>query len=302
MKRIGILGAKSFIGKQLAVTLSNDSSLEIVKFARESSDGDCIPIDLSNKGGLRKHLKNFDVIYYLFSSSIPVSSWAEPVREINENLLPFMNFLEVASEEVTKVAFISSGGTVYGPTTGKVSEDAVTKPFSPYGIVKLTMENFLEYYRIKEGLNYDVYRVSNAYGPGQNTAKGLGVINTFLENIISTGRVKVYGKGDTTRNYIYVKDVAELLTLSVKSMDSSEIYNLSSYDTLDINSLLSLMKEIIPFNFDIDYEKGRMSDNKFIDLDNSKLLNRYNGFKFTPLEAGILETFEKIKQTGFKKT
>ena len=90
-------------------------------------------------------------------------------------------------------------------------------PFSPYGIIKLAMEHFLNYYHSKYGLASDIYRVSNVYGDGQDTTKGLGIINTFIEKILSENRVTVFGKGESVRNYVYVKDVAEILSLSTST-------------------------------------------------------------------------------------
>lgn len=162
------------------------------------------------------------------------------------------------------------------------------------------MENFLNYYRSKTNLQYDVYRVSNVYGEGQNIGKGLGIINTFLEKIIKENRVEVFGDGESTRNYIYVKDVAELLCHSVKSLDQSDIYNLSSNNTLSINQLIQIMKKKVNENFEVLYKESRQSDNSYIDLINTKLLNKFNDFKFTDIEDGIAKTYQSLKNTHVK--
>ena len=158
------------------------------------------------------------------------------------------------------------------------------------------MENFLSYYHKKFGLNYDVFRVSNVYGQGQNTGKGLGIINTFLEKIISENKVTVFGDGLNTRNYIYVKDVVELFTLSYKSPDSSGVYNVSSNATLSINQLIDAMKKEVSEKFEVNYVTGRQSDNSFIDLDNSKILEFFKDFSFTEINEGIAKTYQFLKK------
>ena len=99
------------------------------------------------------------------------------------------------------------------------------------------------------------------------------------------------------RNYVYVKDVTQLLSLSVETdIQRSNIYNLSSNDTLSINELVEIIKKIIPEHFDVVYEKQRQSDNPGIYLDKSKILNDHPGFNFTPVEEGILKTYLFIKK------
>jgi UDP-glucose 4-epimerase len=221
---------------------------------------------------------------------------------VNGNLLPFISLLEIAAAAaVKKIAFVSSAGTVYGTTSGRVAEDHDKKPYSPYGIIKLTMENFLRHYETRLGLKYDIFRVSNVYGEGQDTGKGLGIINTFLEGIVSHGEVVVYGDGSSTRNYIYVKDVAKIMKLSLTDLTRSDVYNVSSPSTLDIRGLLNLMKEVIPDEFSVRNIESRQSDNPYIDLDNSRLRSRMGNFEFMDIRMGILNTYHHIKQEIIKQ-
>ena len=158
------------------------------------------------------------------------------------------------------------------------------------------MEHFLNYFKSKYNLSFDIYRISNVYGEGQNTTKGLGIINTFIEKIISEKKINIFGNGENVRNYVYVKDVAQLLSVSIEAdIQKSNIYNLSSNDTLSINELVEIIKKIIPEHFDVIYEKQRQSDNPAVYLNNSRILNDHPTFHFTPIEKGILETYLFIK-------
>lgn len=306
MLKVAIIGSSGFIGRNLIQRLKSETEVELFLFGKSevSKNGNEFPykkIDFFNKADLEQNFSNIDVVYYLASETIPASSWHNPLIEVEKNLIPFINLLEVISKlDVKKIAFISSAGTVYGPTSGKVTEDSDKRPFSPYGIMKLTMESFLNYYKAKCGLEYDVYRVSNVYGEGQNIGKGLGIINTFLEKIIEVNQVDIYGDGSNTRNYIYVKDVAELLTLSVRNTTESGVYNISSNTTVSINALVKVIKKIVSEDFTVKYLEGRQSDTSFIDLDNSRIIGRFPSFKFTSLEQGIKETYLALKQAKSK--
>jgi UDP-glucose 4-epimerase len=306
MQRVAIIGSNGFIGKHLTERLLAEKEVQLYLFGRthrEFTNPKIVynKIDFFNKEELQKNFAGIDVVYYLISETIPATSWEDPVKEIEKNLLPFINFMEAISKlSVKKVAFVSSAGTVYGTTNGKVAEDFDKKPFSPYGIMKLTMENFLNYYRTKYNIQYDIYRVSNVYGEGQDIGKGLGIINTFLEKILEENKVKIYGDGQAIRNYIYVKDVAELLSLSLRITDRSDIYNISSDTTLSINQLVTILKEIVSKDFNVVYENGRQSDNSYIDLDNDKVLKQFSAFSFTPISKGILKTYEFLKKEKVK--
>lgn len=303
---VAVIGSNGFIGRHLTQRLLKESNLSLYLFGRSMDslvNVNCPykQIDFTKVEELQTNFQNIDVVYYLASETIPATSWNTPLLEIEKNLTPFIKFLEIISKlKVRKVAFVSSAGTVYGTTIGKVPENSDKKPFSPYGITKLAMENFLNYYKAKYGLEYDIYRVSNVYGEGQDVGKGLGIINTFLEKIITHKMVKIFGNGESTRNYIYVKDVAELLTLSVKKLESSDDYNISSNTTLSINSLVQIVKQIVEEEFEVIHEKGRQSDNLHIDLDNSKILQQFPSFRFTDINEGVRKTYHNLKALNAK--
>jgi UDP-glucose 4-epimerase len=301
-KNIAIIGANGFIGRHLTEKLLGQADANVCLFGRNdlSSFHSAIPytkLDLNNKEQLTQSFKTIDFIYYLASETIPSTSWENPAMDIEKNLLPFIHFVEnIAQLSVKKIIFISSGGTVYGATDHMVDEHSFTNPFSPYGIVKLTMEHFLNYFNVKYNLHFDIYRVSNVYGDGQNTGKGIGLINTFIEKIITEKKIYIFGDGKNVRNYLYVKDLVELMTTSLHN-DSrkNEIYNTSSNDTLTVNEIAAIMKKIVPEPFEIVYKEARQSDNSAIHLDNSKIRNANRDFEFTDIEHGILKTYQHIK-------
>ncbi len=305
---IAVIGANGFIGKHLVARLSSLQSVNVFAFdiSDKSSVDPKIPYkknDLADPEKVHADFANIDLVYYLASATIPATSWNNAHIELEDNLVPFLNFgYTVSKLKVKKIVFLSSAGTIYGSTTQKVDETSDKNPFSPYGIVKLTIENFLRYFKTRNGINYDIYRISNVYGEGQNTSKGLGLINTLLEKIIIEGKIKVFGNGETLRNYIYVKDVAELLSLSATSdITSSSTYNISSDDSLTINQIVDIIKNTVSEKFEIINEETRLSDNSAIDLDNSKIKKAVPAFKFTAITKGIAQTYSYIKANSQKQ-
>lgn len=303
LTNVAIIGANGFIGKHLTTTIIQKPHLKLSLFGRNDSNdfSDKVPyhkLDLNNTEEINRHFKNIDLVYYLASDTIPSSSWEDPQFEIEKNLIPFINFLKCISKlRVKKIVFVSSAGTIYGPSNQKLTESSDKKPFSPYGINKLAMENYLNYFEAKYNLHHDIFRVSNVYGYGQDTSRGLGVINTFLEKIISDKNILIYGNGEIIRNYIYVNDVAELLSLSITANPNvSNIFNLASNDNLSINEIVGFIKQIINEDFKIVYKETRQSDNPAIYLDNTKIRMTFPNFKFSSIKDGIAKTYAFLKE------
>lgn len=301
-KKVAIVGSNGFIGRHLTNKLLHCKGINLSLFGKNAH---CVSgydhlykkVDITDEIEVRNSFNDVDIIYYLASETIPATTWLNPTLEIEKNLLPFIKFMEVITTLNTKkVIFTSSAGTIYGHTDQKAAEDSFKNPFSPHGIIKLTMEYFLNYFNVKYGVSFDVYRIPNVYGPGQNTGKGLGIINTFIEKIVSENQIRIYGDGKNVRNYIYVEDLAELMALSLTTdIARSEIYNASSDDTLTINELVEVLRKTVSENFEVVYASNRKSDNPAIYLDNTKILNAIPGFKFTGIEEGIRKTYEHIR-------
>lgn len=302
---IAIIGSNGFIGSHLTNYISQNEENKIVLFGRNENSilKNNLPyhqLDSLDQDQFDLIFSNIDLVYYLASATIPSSSWENPAIEIEKNLLPFLNFTEkIAKLPVKKIVFVSSAGTIYGPSLQKVKENSDKNPFSPYGIVKLTIEHFLNYIKLKNGINFDIYRVSNVYGEGQKTSNGLGIINTFIENILTKHQVQIYGDGNNIRNYIYINDVVKFLANSIYSdINQSDIFNVASNDTISVNNLVEILKNSIPMDFEVKYIEGRKSDNTIIEIDNSKILESNPDFEFTSIQNGIMQTYNFIKENN----
>jgi UDP-glucose 4-epimerase len=305
---VAVIGSNGFIGRHLVSRLALLNNVKVFAFdiADYTPFGDNVVYkknDLSDGNRIKEDFAQIDLVYFLASATIPATSWDKPLKDIEQNLIPFIRFVEiVASLKLKRIAFLSSAGTIYGTAKQKVRENSEKNPFSPYGITKLTMEHFLLYFKTRYNIDYDIYRISNVYGEGQNTSAGLGLINTLLEKIISEKRITIFGDGENLRNYIYVKDVVELLSYSTKPGNHEpSVYNVSSDDTLTINQIVAIIKTIVMEDFEIFHHTNRLSDNAAIDLDNSKLKKDFPDFRFTSLTEGISKTYNYIKNNSQKR-
>lgn len=301
MMRVIVLGGTGFIGQSLVKEFIKRDDIELTIYTRSLNEDidkkvNVVIGDYKNIISLKEAMTGQDIVYNLISGTIPSSSWNNPQIEVNENLIHFINFIEIANEAgIKKICFASSGGTVYGLQDGYLTESDPLDPFSPYGIIKRTKESFLKYAQVKYNIAFDIFRISNVYGEGQDIGKGLGFINTSLENIKNRKPVLIYGDGENIRDYIYVQDVAKLLMLSIdKDLNQSEIYNVGMNLGINLNDLLLIFKNVVNADFEVIYLPSRKSDNKKVILDNSRIMQLFPEFKITSLEEGIKNTYQYI--------
>lgn len=308
MIKVLILGSEGFIGRHLAGLLSDDPELIVTGFGRavhQKSNGNLTFVrgDFNDRDAVSKALYGQDIVYHLVSQTIPSTSWDEPKFDVERNLLPSLDLIELAAAAgVNKICFASSGGTVYGTNDNVIDETCLTEPFSPYGIVKRAIESFLKYAECRYGVCSDIYRISNAYGPGQNVAGGLGFINTALENIVAGRPVVIYGDGEIIRDFIYVKDAARILATSVlRNVKESSVFNVSANNPISLNDLLTMLRQETGIDFEVRRLPGRLNDNKKVMLDNSKIVSLSGISRLIPLEQGIRETYEFLKDAANDK-
>lgn len=256
MSKIVIFGGDGFIGRHLVKKLSSFSD-EIYVFDRFSScqtgsehpfselpNVQIIPGDFFNRDEVSAVLKNARYVFHLVSSTNPATSQNDPLIDIDTNIRSSVELFQLCVENgVKKVIFSSSGGTVYGNVdSDQIDENSIPRPISPYGIGKLTIENYLRYFKHTHNLDYVVYRIANPYGPGQNIYGKQGVIPIFMRHHVTDEPITVYGDGSMMRDYIYIDDLISMIVGSYNKDSRQEIYNIGSGKGTSINDLISAIE------------------------------------------------------------
>ena len=229
------------------------------------------------------------------------TSVADPARDANINILGILNVLECARETGTgRIVYVSSGGVVYGePDEIPTPEDAPKLPLSPYGVTKLSGEYYLNYYRTIHGLEYVALRYSNVFGPRQDPHGEAGVVAIFCERLQSGDELTIFGDGEQTRDYVYVKDVvsANLLASEMMLKPAPNIdavaFNVGTGVGTSVNRLADVLEGIAEDRPGRVYREARAGELRHSTLDVSRLAERGWAADYT-LKDGLSETFNFI--------
>lgn len=156
-------------------------------------------------------------------------SVADPLFDARVNIMGSLNLLETGIRHgLKKFIFASSGGTVYGEQDYfPADENHALRPVSPYGVAKLTVEKYLYYYHVANGLQFVNLRYANIYGPRQNPHGEAGVIAIFANKILAGQQPTVNGDGLQTRDYVMVEDVVQA-NLAALRYDKSGSFNIGT--------------------------------------------------------------------------
>lgn len=235
-------------------------------------------------------------VFHLVSTSLPQSSNQDPARDVADNVIGTLHLLEACRRQGgCKIVFASSGGTVYGmPRSGSITEDHPTHPTTSYGICKLTVEKYLELYRVLHGLDYCVLRISNPFGERQRIASGQGAITTFLHRAFRGEPIEIWGDGSVVRDYLYVGDVAEAMARALDYRGTHRVINIGSGVGRDLNAILAAIEMVIGRPVERRHVPARNFDVPANVLDIGLARAELGWAPATPFEEGLRRTLRWV--------
>ena len=245
-----ILGGTGFIGRHVAVALARAGHR--VTITSRAPPAFQFPVDVAGRiacrvldfaapdwGGL---LAGADTVHHYAWTTIPGSADASKAEDLRTNVGATIGLLEAMQRRGTgRIVFASSGGTIYGRLhTIPVSEEQPLAPITAYGVAKAAAELYIELHRATAGLDCRIARISNAYGAGQNPARGLGAVTIFVDHALRGERIEIWGDGEAVRDYIHVSDIASCLaSLACASKTDTHVFNVGSGVGTSLNAIVA---------------------------------------------------------------
>jgi UDP-glucose 4-epimerase len=240
----------------------------------------------------------FQGIDYVFhQAAIPsVPRSIEHPRPTHEaNITGTLNVLLAAKDNGVKKVIYASSCAVYGDTpTLPVREDMFPNPQSPYAVTKLAGEYYCQVFHQVYGLPTVCLRYFNVYGPRQDpTSQYAAVIPMFIQKVLDDRPPIIFGDGEQTRDFAFVKDVVEANILAAES-DAAGVYNIGRGERVSINRLAKLVIKLVGNSVEPAHEEPRPGDIRHSLADISKARQ----FGYDPkynLEEGLRETINSFR-------
>jgi UDP-glucose 4-epimerase len=261
MKYILFLGGNGFLGKNVLQYfeefLVEQEHIHFVVAGRfsQGANADALGnvtyevLDFSDKAALGALFEKyaFSEVFHFASSTVPANSNEQIHDDIRTNLLGTIALLEYMVQHRTqKITYISSGGTVYGNTgPGGSQEEDFNNPNNSYGIVKLSIEKYINLFHKLYGLDYLILRLSNPFGPGHLSERN-GIINIAIRRALLHQPIVVWGDGSNTKDYIFVKDFSRIFWTLFSKNISNKILNIGSGNVYSVMEVLENIKKILP--------------------------------------------------------
>lgn len=301
--KILVLGGGGFIGYHLVEDLVA-AGHDVIVMGRSRLSVRPLPADVQYVSGeladsklMRKLLPDVDAVAHLVSGTVPSTGDKDPGRDVEVNLLGTLSLLEdMAACDVTRILYLSSGGTVYGkPQEVPIPEGHILDPICSYGVVKVAIESYLKLYETKAGLQPIVIRASNPYGPYQGNLGVQGIIGTYLNLALTHQPIEIWGDGSTIRDYIHAKDLSSLCVAALQS-DKIGVYNGGSGTGTSVLHIAEVVQEITGSPIPIVYKPHRSLDVPVSVLDIERAKMDFSWLPKIGLREGIAGVWSWLKE------
>jgi len=236
-----VIGGLGFIGSHLVESLiKNRHNVKILTktFSKKSNIKilnkkiKIEKIDVTNFRKLGLCIEQFkpDVIIHLAGNTSHSKSFEEPLKDVDSNAKSTLFMLEKIRELDLKCKFLlGSTFIVIGkPKKLPVNENTPCNPTTIYGTNRLASEYFCKIYHDVYGLDTNIFRITNSYGPREQVIPKKNAVNFLIYKAFKKEKISIYNKGMFFRDFIYVDDVISGINIILKNGKSGELYWISS--------------------------------------------------------------------------
>lgn len=280
-KSVIVTGGMGFIGSHLTERLLEDNEvtvidnestgkIENIKHLLDHKNltvikGSIVDLDLT------EIFKEKDYVFHLAAIPSVPRSVKDPFSSNNSNVTGTLNVLIAAKEAGIKKVVFSSSSSVYGDTpTLPKREDMPINPMSPYAITKATGEMYCKVFEDLYGLPTVSLRYFNVFGPRQDpNSQYAAVIPKFITAILNDESPVIYGDGEQSRDFTFVKHVVDANILSCESSETG-VFNIACGRRVKINELVNYINRILEKNINSVNADPRPGDIKHSLADISK--------------------------------
>jgi UDP-glucose 4-epimerase len=205
------------------------------------------------------------------------------------NLNGSVNVFAAAAEAGNVPVVYASSAAVYGDVGGPAHEALKPRPFSAYGVDKYASELHAQVAGHDVGLPSCGLRFFNVFGPGQDPSSPYsGVITIFVERLLRGEPTIIYGDGKQTRDFIYVEDVVDAISLALeKASSGSPVFNVCRGVQVDVSALHAELCHVLGVNQAPRFGPPRIGDIRFSVGSSQKAADELRFVARTSLQEGL---------------
>lgn len=293
-----VTGGAGFIGTHLANTLV--ASGHQVRVLDDLSFGDATQLHLNvefMQGSIQdlptceNAVSGVDGIFHMAAFSRSGPSFDMPFECHDSNVKGTLNVLAAARKQGVKRVVYSGSSTFYGNHPGIQNEKDPGDFLNFYGLTKHIGELYVQQYVRNFGLEANILRYFNVYGPGQPTTGAYAlVVGIFLDKYRNKQTLEIHGSGEQRRDFIHVADVVQA---NIKAMETShvgEIFNVGSGINYSVNELAAF------FPLEKNHTASRAGDANTTLADVKKISEKLGWTAQITLEEGIKSMIQEIDE------
>ena len=297
-----VTGGAGFIGSHLTKALVNNGwyvavldNLSTGKLTNVPAETRFFHGDVRDRKYVYEVVKKVQpsIIYHFAAQIGTAASMLDPQTDAETNIIGTLNLLQAAVNFSVRKLIFASSAAVYGtPLYLPIDENHPLNALSAYGVSKATAEKYVIMYK-QLGLDYTILRFANVYGPGQNSGAEGGVVAVFADRFQHKQTVEIFGDGEQTRDFVYVKDVVQANLAAIKS-GSTGTFNIGSGSHISINVLQKTLQKLTKTELKPLYRPPRLGDIPHSALDSSKAKNLLGWQPQYNLDKGLAELLLQV--------
>jgi len=244
---------------------------------------------------LSKLFQNVNYVFHLAAIPSVPRSVENPLTSHDVNITGTLNVLLAAKDNKVKKVIYASSSAVYGDTpTLPKREYMPPNPQSPYAVTKLAAEYYCQVFYEVFDLPTICLRYFNVYGPRQDPgSQYAAVIPTFIDRLFKDEPPIIFGDGEQTRDFTFVKDAVEANILAAES-DATGVFNIGTGKRVSINELVRLLTKLTDKDIKPIHREPRTGDIRHSLADISRAKQFGYNTKYN-LEKGLREAIGSFK-------
>ena len=303
-----ITGGAGFIGSHLvetvlaeghrAVVFDNLSTGRRENLAPMRAAITVIEGDIRDRAALAGAMAGVDYVLHHAAEISAVKSVEDPHLAHEVNVTGTLNVLAAARAAGARRVVLATSSAVYGDTGARPQRETdLPNPISPYGVTKLCGEHYCAVFATLYGVETVCLRYFNVYGPRQNPqSQYAAVIPKFVARLLAGQSLTIFGDGEQTRDFVFVKDVARANYLACMTEGvSGQVINIAGGRSVSVNTLADILMTITGAHGEVIHAAPQAGEIKYSTSVTEKARALLGFTPSVTLEAGLAQVVEYLR-------